>query len=107
MYKRQLLISAVLAKLELTEVFKVARSAIDEPRGKPHPGVFLSTASELGVEPAECVVVEDSIAGVEAGRKAGMRIIAVPPAHFFDRPEYKVADVKLSSLCELTDEMLT
>jgi sugar-phosphatase len=100
------LIEAVLAKLELEEVFEVARSAIHEARGKPHPGVFLSTARQLGVEPAECVVIEDSIAGVEAGRRAGMRVIAVPPAHFFDRPEYKVADFKLRSLCELTEEML-
>ncbi|WP_344629514.1 HAD-IA family hydrolase [Streptomyces glaucosporus] len=46
---------------------------------KPHPEGFLKAAAELGFEPGECVVFEDSGAGVEAGRAAGMRVVGVGP----------------------------
>ncbi len=78
------LIEAVLARLGLGDAFAVIHSAIDEDFGKPHPAVFLTTARLLGVEPAECVAIEDSVAGVRSARAAGMRVIAVPPPHLFD-----------------------
>lgn len=53
-------------------IFNVA----DVSRGKPAPDVFLHAAGKLGVAPVNCAVVEDSRAGVEAGRAAGMRVFA-------------------------------
>ncbi len=50
-------------------------------RGKPDPEAYLLAASELGVVPADCVVLEDAPAGVEAGRAAGMRVVAVLTTH--------------------------
>lgn len=47
-------------------------------RGKPEPDIFLLAASRLGVAPADCLVLEDSAAGVRAGRAAGMQVIMVP-----------------------------
>ncbi|GAA3607505.1 HAD family hydrolase [Marihabitans asiaticum] len=44
-------------------------------RGKPAPDVFLLAAEQMGVDPARCVVVEDSLSGVQAGRAAGMQVI--------------------------------
>ena len=44
-------------------------------RGKPAPDLFLHAASVMGVPPSRCVVIEDSPAGIEAGRRAGMRVI--------------------------------
>ncbi len=44
-------------------------------RGKPHPDLFLYAASALGVHASDCIVVEDSTAGVTAGREAGMKVI--------------------------------
>jgi HAD superfamily hydrolase (TIGR01509 family) len=49
-------------------------SAWNVPRGKPHPDLFLHAASEMGAEPARCVVVEDTPSGVMAGVSAGMRV---------------------------------
>lgn len=51
-------------------------SADDVVRGKPAPDLFLHAAAQMGVEPAGCVVVEDSRPGVEAARAAGMRVLA-------------------------------
>jgi len=47
------------------------------PRGKPHPDGYLAAAADLGVEPAACLVVEDSPPGIAAGRAAGMRVAAL------------------------------
>ena len=51
-------------------------SATEVPRGKPAPDLFLHAARSMGWEPASCVVVEDSAAGVDAALAAGMRAIA-------------------------------
>ena len=50
-------------------------SAEDVTRGKPNPDLFLRAAERLGVEPRYCVVVEDSDAGIEAARGAGMKAL--------------------------------
>jgi beta-phosphoglucomutase-like phosphatase (HAD superfamily) len=43
---------------------------------KPHPGLFLHAAAAMGVDPASCGVVEDSVAGIDAGVAAGMQVFA-------------------------------
>jgi mannitol-1-/sugar-/sorbitol-6-phosphatase len=50
-------------------------------RVKPDPDPYLLAAAELGVAPADCVVLEDAPAGIAAGRAAGMRVVAVRSAH--------------------------
>lgn len=62
---------------ELTNHIEVVVTAEDVQRGKPDPEPYLTAASRLGVPPPACVVVEDAVAGVEAGRRAGMDVIAV------------------------------
>jgi beta-phosphoglucomutase-like phosphatase (HAD superfamily) len=57
--------------------FETVVSAQDVARGKPAPDIFLHTAQQLGVDPADCVVIEDSAAGVAAARAAGMRVIGI------------------------------
>ena len=53
--------------------------AEDVQRGKPHPDLFLCAAEKLGVRPENCIVIEDSDAGIEAARVAGMKAM-----HFYD-----------------------
>lgn len=50
-------------------------SAVEVARGKPFPDIFLHAAGKMGVAPEECVVVEDSVSGVEAAVAAGMRVL--------------------------------
>jgi beta-phosphoglucomutase-like phosphatase (HAD superfamily) len=72
------LIEAVLDRFDLLGSFDAVVAGEAVTRAKPAPDIFLAAAERLGVAPADCVVLEDSLAGVEAGRAAGMRVVAVP-----------------------------
>jgi beta-phosphoglucomutase len=67
----------VLDALNLNEAFDFIVTRDDVDRGKPDPEIYLLLARELGVEPGECLVIEDSPAGVQAALAAGMMCIAV------------------------------
>lgn len=73
-----LLIDTVVKKLNLKPFFDVIHSAENELKGKPDPAVFLTTAKLLNVNPINCLVLEDSKAGMEAGLNAKMRTIVIP-----------------------------
>jgi beta-phosphoglucomutase-like phosphatase (HAD superfamily) len=49
----------------------------DVSRGKPDPEVFLLAAQRLGLVPAQCVVFEDALVGIEAAKSGGMKVVAV------------------------------
>ena len=55
-------------------------SASNVARGKPHPDIFLHAAGQLGVRPAECIVIEDSVGGIMAARAAGATAIGFTAA---------------------------
>jgi HAD superfamily hydrolase (TIGR01509 family) len=92
------LISAVLGKFNLQSAFAVIHSAEFEAFGKPHPGVFLTTAATLGVAPGACLVLEDSFNGILAAKAAQMRVIAVPPREYAADPRFIIADAVIGSL---------
>ncbi len=94
------LIDAVVAKLELGPLLDLTHSGTDETRGKPDPGIFLTTARRLGVSPARCLVFEDAPAGVTAAHRAGMKVIAVPSVVNPDHPSFRVAEQTLKSLLD-------
>jgi HAD superfamily hydrolase (TIGR01509 family) len=66
-----------LGRAGLLDAFDVVVSGDEVEHGKPAPDMFLLAAARLGVEPAACVVIEDSPPGVQAGRAAGMFTLAV------------------------------
>jgi HAD superfamily hydrolase (TIGR01509 family) len=61
--------------------FDVVVTADDVWRGKPDPEGYLTAAAGIGVAPAACLVFEDAIVGVQAARRAGMRVIGITSAH--------------------------
>jgi len=67
----------VLEVLQLTTAFDFVASRDDVELGKPDPEIYLLVARELDVPPAECLVVEDSVTGVQAALAAGMSVVAV------------------------------
>ena len=101
------LIEVVLRASGLASLFPVAVSSQEVPRGKPSPDVYLEAARRLGVDPAQCVAVEDSHNGIRSAKAAGMRVVAVPNPHFPpDAEALAQADVVITSIAELQVEQL-
>ncbi|MEE8311411.1 MAG: HAD-IA family hydrolase [Candidatus Binatia bacterium] len=75
----------------------------DDPRvgeGKPAPDIFLVAAAEIGAAPGDCVVFEDSPAGVEAALAAGMQVVALPDPEL-ERERFAGADLIIDSFDDL------
>jgi beta-phosphoglucomutase family hydrolase len=70
-------INIILNGLDIEGYFDAIASGTTVPEGKPSPQVFLLAAEKLNVDPADCVVIEDAIAGVSAARRAGMKYLVV------------------------------
>ena len=73
-------------------------------RGKPDPEGFLLAADLLGVSAAQCLVVEDAPAGVQAARSAGMAVLALTTSH--DADDLAAADVVVASLAEAAPHLV-
>jgi mannitol-1-/sugar-/sorbitol-6-/2-deoxyglucose-6-phosphatase len=100
------LIEAALGHFGLRRHFTVIHSAEEEQYGKPHPAVFLSAATRLGVPRKECLVWEDAPAGVLAAKAASMACVAVPEPGQGDDPAFGLADLVVDSLLEVDDAAL-
>jgi HAD superfamily hydrolase (TIGR01509 family) len=70
--------AAQLGGLGLWDRFNVIATGDEVLNGKPAPDLFLLAARRLGIEPAQCLVLEDSEAGIVAAHRAGMQVWAVP-----------------------------
>jgi len=67
----------ILDALKLRSHFHVVLTGDEIMQTKPHPEIFSKAAQKLGLPPAHCVVLEDSFAGIEAAKSAGMKCVAV------------------------------
>jgi beta-phosphoglucomutase len=90
-------VEVVLQATHLEPLIQTIVCAEDVQRGKPDPQPFLLAASRLGVQPDQCVVVEDAPAGLEGACRAGMRTIGVLTTH-----PHLEADVVVKTLEDLT-----
>jgi mannitol-1-/sugar-/sorbitol-6-/2-deoxyglucose-6-phosphatase len=93
--------NTVVIKLKLSVYFDAIVSAQKLQYAKPHPDVFLKCAEALGVLPQQCLVIEDSVNGVIAGKAASMRVIAVPEKEFREKNGFKIADKLVENLREV------
>ena len=100
------LIERSLSHFGLGDTFASLHSAQFEPYGKPHPGVFLTAAAALGVAPANCLVLEDSAAGVLAAKAGRMTVVAVPTPADRELAAFSLADLVLESLEDLSEAWL-
>ncbi|MBN2483605.1 MAG: beta-phosphoglucomutase family hydrolase [Candidatus Omnitrophica bacterium] len=94
----------ILEKAGLSELFDAVVSSKDIAQGKPAPDIFFAAADILKVSPAECVVIEDAVLGVEAAKRAGMRCVGIDRYRLPLR--LKDADIIVDDLSLLTLDQL-
>lgn len=83
---------AILEKVELTTKFQTIVDGTNVTKAKPDPEVFLIGAKELGVKPEDCIVFEDSVAGVQAANNANMISIGIGSKNVLHEADYVFAD---------------
>jgi beta-phosphoglucomutase len=94
----------VLKKIGLYDELDTVISGSDITIGKPNPQIFLMAAERLGAEPADCVVFEDAVLGVEAAKRGDMKCVGLDR---YDSPErLSKADIVVKDAGELTVDKL-
>jgi len=93
------IIKDALDEFDLRKYFTVIVGKEDVKKHKPDPEPYLVTAKKLKLKPSECIVVEDSVAGVQAGKRAGMKVIAVMTSYHKDK--LKKADLVVKGVSEI------
>jgi HAD superfamily hydrolase (TIGR01509 family) len=100
-------IDAVLEGAGVADLFRVTVSSEEVARGKPAPDVYLEAARRLSLPPERCAAVEDSSNGLRSAHAAGMRVLALPNAHYPPAPDaLALADVVLASPGDLTADVV-
>lgn len=92
------IIDAVVDTCNIRHNFAHIYSAQHESHGKPHPGVYITTAALLGVPPHRCLALEDSPSGVLSAKAAKMVCVAVPDAENKHHKYIQIADAIIDSL---------
>jgi HAD superfamily hydrolase (TIGR01549 family) len=100
------LIDLVLDVGGIAGLFRATVSSEEVPSGKPAPDVYLEAASRLGVDPRDCVAIEDSHNGIRSAKSAGMWCIAIPNLHFPPGDAVAEADAVVPSVAELGPETI-
>ena len=91
-----------LDRTGIRSLFSVVVTGGEVRQGKPHPDIYVRAAKKLGISPEACLVIEDALAGIAAGKAANMRVAAIPDRRFVDPREYEMnADYVLGSLSEI------
>ena len=99
-------VTFAVERLGLASFFETIVTGDMVKEGKPSPEIFLKAANMLGVQPDECVVLEDAPNGVRGAKLAKMRCIAVNKEADEMRKELSLADVIIKSLEEIDEKML-
>ena len=96
----------VLDRCNIERYFTAAVAGDEVTRCKPDPEIYLTAAAKLGLQPSECIVFEDAEAGIEAAKRANMKVVAL--ATTFDRAflSTTAADAIVDDFRDVTVEML-
>lgn len=85
------LVENIIAVHSLKEDFACIMTGCDVERGKPAPDIYLAVAEALSVKPEDCLVFEDIIPGIQAGKAAGMKVCAIEDEYSLYQMEEKAA----------------
>ena len=91
----------ILDRIGLTALFDVVIDGNSITEAKPNPEVFLKGAEKLGVEPENCVVFEDAIAGIEAARNANMHCVGIGQPEILGLADMVIAGFQDFTLADL------
>lgn len=92
-----------LEKTKLEKYIDEIASGAEVENGKPAPDVFLLAAKRLGVDPKDCLILEDSKAGIKAGKASGAMVFMVPDMYTVDKECEDTADRILTNLGEVIE----
>lgn len=100
------LVELVTKKHQIHSYFQSIRTSCEVSKGKPAPDIYLQVAKDLGVEPKECLVFEDVLQGIMAGKNANMKVVAVKDAYSEEQTERKreLSDYYINSYVELLEK---
>lgn len=101
------LINLVIEKLGIGKYLQAVSSAAGLAYGKPHPEVYLNCAGKLAAMPEACVCFEDSFNGMIAAKAAKMKCVIVPSVQDAKKPAWETADLKISTLGNFNELLLT
>lgn len=85
------LVESTVKALGISSYFDFIATSCDVQKGKPAPDVYLWTAKNLGVDPSDCLVFEDIVMGIRAGKNAGMTVCAIDDEYSVYQKEEKLA----------------
>ena len=94
----------ILDTVDLQNVFDAVTTCDEVIYNKPDPSLFTITADKLGAERYECLVIEDSASGIEAARRAGMKVIAISSED--DPKAVSKADLIVEGFSEITAQVI-
>jgi len=89
----------VMSKTQLADYFPTVLDDSFVDHGKPHPEIYLKCAAALGYAPEDCIVFEDSLSGVAAGKASGAKVVGVATTHTFE--ELKETDFVINDFTDL------
>ena len=96
----------VCEKLGVASYFKEVVDDAQVKKGKPDPEIFLLAAKKLGLSPLNCLVIEDSEFGIEAGISAGMKVVAIATTLSKEKLETTQAHLVVNNYTELNTTLL-
>lgn len=103
------LVTSVARVHGLEQDFGCIMTSCDVGRGKPAPDIYLAVADRLQAAPKSCLVFEDIVPGIQAGKAAGMKVCAVEDAYSLNQKEEKkaLADYYIRDYSEILQDMQT
>lgn len=93
-------VNFIMESFNIRSLFKAILTAEDIVKGKPDPEIYQKSAEKLAVSPRECVVIEDTLSGINSAKAAGMKVIGIATTH--SKEELKSADKVVESFKEIT-----
>lgn len=95
----------ILGTVNLRDIFDVITTVDEVVYSKPDPDIFTVTADKLGVERYECLVIEDSLSGVLAAKRAGMKVVAIA-SNENELKELSKADITIEGFSEISFQLI-